>query len=560
MPFSIAARKGSTMANINGGRIAARQLRAAGIDTVFGVVAGPMIEVFAGAQEEGLRVIGCRHEENAAFMASAWGYRTRRPGVVIVGSGPALTNAVTPLYVATQSAMPLVVLGGSAYGSTRGIGGFQEADQVGLAAPACKWTGQVDSTERIAEWVHIALNQAMSGRPGGVYLDFPGETVSRQVPEETAPLRTAPTVITQPHPSREVVGQLSDWLAQAQRPLLIVGKGAGWSGAGAAIEKLVDLGIPYIATPMGRGIVPDDNPQFVNAARSAALRDADLVVSFGARFNWILGFGRPPRYRSDARIVQVDIAEEAMHGGAEVDLGIVADARVTAEALGEELAGRVLASSESGWLSELQAGREANEGKLRAVQALDTVPINPYRLVAEVRAALPRDASIAVDGETIMGICRAILPSYYERSRLNAGTTGCMGTGLPYAIGSALAAPEHPSVAILGDYAFGAAAIAVETAARVGAKVVIVISNNQGIAGHMLQDNMLPPGSPPIASLLPAHYEKLAEMVDGHAERVDRPEEIGPALERALASDRIAIINVHVDPKATRLSGSNYLA
>ena len=560
MPLSTGPRKGTAMAEIDGGRIAARQLRAAGIDTIFGVVAGPMIEIFAGAQEEGLRVIGCRHEENAAFMASAWGYRKRLPGVLVVGSGPALTNAVTPLYVATQSAMPLVVLGGSAFGPTRGIGGFQEADQVALAAPACKWTGQVDSTERIGEWVHLALGQAVSGRPGGVYLDFPGEMVSRRVPEENAPVRSRSPEIAPPHPSAQVLGQVADWLAEAERPLVIVGKGAGWSGAGPALEKLVDLGIPYIASPMGRGIVPDDNAHFVNAARSAALRGADTILSFGARFNWILGFGRPPRYRADARIVQVDIAAEEMHSGADVDLGVVADARVTAELLVDALAGRTLSSQGSGWLAELQAGREANEEKLRAVQALDTVPINPYRLVAEVRAALPRDASIAVDGETIMGICRAILPSYRERSRLNAGTTGCMGTGLPYAIGSALAAPEHPSVAVLGDYAFGAAAMAVETAARVGAKVVIVISNNQGIAGHMLQDNMLPPGSPRIASLLPAHYEKLAEMVDGHAERVDRPEEIRPALERALASDRIAIINVHVDPKATRLSGSNYLA
>jgi acetolactate synthase-1/2/3 large subunit len=164
-----------------------------------------------------------------------------------------------------------------------------------------------------------------------------------------------------------------------------------------------------------------------------------------------------------------------------------------------------------------------------------------------------------VDGETIMGICRAILPSYGGRSRMNAGTTGCMGTGAPYALGAALAHPDRPSVAVLGDYAFGAAIMCVETAARVGAKPIYVISNNQGIAGHMLQDNMLPPDSPRIASLLPAHYEKVAEMVDGHAERVDQPDEIRPALERALAADRVAVVHVRTDPKANRMGGSNYL-
>ena len=169
------------MAEIDGGRIVARQLKASGIDTIFGVVAGPMIEVFAGAQAEGLRVVGCRHEENAAFMASAWGWLRRRPGVLVVGSGPGMTNAVTPMHVATASGMPLLVLGGSAYAGTLGVGGFQEADQLAFAAPGCKWTGQVDRTERIGEWLHLALGRAQHGRPGAVYLDFPGHLVGRFV-------------------------------------------------------------------------------------------------------------------------------------------------------------------------------------------------------------------------------------------------------------------------------------------------------------------------------------------------------------------------------------------
>ena len=156
-------------------------------------------------------------------------------------------------------------------------------------------------------------------------------------------------------------------------------------------------------------------------------------------------------------------------------------------------------------------------------------------------------------------ICRAVLPSYRERSRFNAGTTGCMGTGVPYAIGAKLARPDLPSVAVVGDYAFGAAAIEVETAARVGANVVFVVANNEGIAGHLIQDHMLPAGSPRIASLLPADYEKIVQMVDGHAERVDTPDQIRPALDRALASDRVALVHVRCDPKATRLSGGNYL-
>lgn len=553
------AEAGEAMAEIHGGQITARQLLAAGIDTVFGVVAGPMIELFAGAQEEGLRVVGCRHEENAAFMAQAWGWVKRKPGVVVVGSGPAMSNTVTPLYVATESAMPLVVLGGSVAGPTRGIGGFQEADQLAFAKPACKWTGQVDATARIGEWVHLALGRAAAGRPGGVYLDYPGDLVAQRVPEKQVRLRRRAPEVARPHPDPTALATAADWLAGAERPLLVVGKGAAWADAGEALGRLVDLGIPYVASPMGRGVVPDDHPHFVNAARSAALRGADVIVMLGGRFNWIFGFGRPPRYRRDVRIVQVDVCAEEMWSGAEVSLGIVADAAATADGLASALEGAKLRSADGAWLAELRETAARNEDAIAEATASRDAPINPYRLVREVRDAIPRETTVAVDGETIMGICRVLLPAYGARTRLNAGTTGCMGTGVPYAIGAKLARPEAPAVAVLGDYAFGAAAIAVETAARIRLPVVLVVANNEGIAGHLIQDHMLPEGAPPIASLLPAHYEKMVEMVDGHAERVERPEEIRPALERALASDRVSIVHVRVDPKARRLSGGNYL-
>ncbi len=547
------------MAEINGGQITARQLVAAGVDTLFGVVAGPMIEVFAGAQEAGMKVVGCRHEESAAFMASAWGFVSRKPGVVVAGSGPGMTNTVTPMYVATESAMPLVVLGGSTASASRGLGGFQEADQLAFAAPGCKWTQRVDSTERIAELLHLALGRAVSGRPGAVYLDYPAEMVGRRIPEAEAGLRLRAPEIARPHPDPRAIESVADMLAQAERPLVILGKGAAWADAGEPLARLVGHGIPYVTSPMARGLVPDDDPHFMNGARSAALAGADAILVIGARLNWILGMGRPPRYQPGARIAQIDVEAEEFYSASDIELGIVADAAVAAEQLCEALAGRKLACASTGWLAGLREGRERNEAGLASVMALDSIPINPYRLVSELRAVLPRDASLSVDGETIMGIGRVLLPSYRPRARLNAGTTGCMGTGVPYAIGAALARPDQPSIALVGDYAFGAAAMEIETAARIGAKVVFVVANNEGIAGHLLQDNMLPPGSPRIASLLPADYEKMAEMVGGFAERVERPDEIRPAIERALAADRVALVHVRVDPKAHRLSGGNYL-
>ncbi|MFI5318272.1 MAG: thiamine pyrophosphate-binding protein [Myxococcota bacterium] len=544
------------MAEINGGVIAARQLKKSGIDTMFGVVAGPMIELFGGGAQENLKVVGCRHEINGGFMASSWGWQKKKPGVLVVGSGPAMTNAITPLYVATESAMPLVVLGGSAFGGTLGLGAFQELNQVAAAKPVCKWTGQVDATERIGEWIHLALAKALDGRPGGVYLDFPGHLVSRRVAEETVRYYSAPE-ITRMHPDPNAIARAADLLESAERPLVLVGKGAAWADARAALTRLVDLGIPYITSPMARGTLPDDHPNFANAARSHAMKNADVVLMVGGRFNWIFGLGR--RFAKGAKIVQIDTSPEEMTSGADVTLGIVADAAVASEQLASAVSKRKLRSAGGAWLSSLRAERERNEaGAAKAIHDA-AIPINPYRLVQEVAAALPRDAIVTEEGETIMGICRAMLPSYENRGRLNAGTTGCMGVGAPYAIGAKLACPDKPSVAVLGDYAFGAAAMSVETAMRVGAAPVLVVANNEGIAGHMLQDAFMPPGAPRIASLLPARYEAMAEMVGAHAEYVERPEQIRPALDRALAAGKLALVHVRIDPKAARLGGTNYL-
>ncbi|MCH2170043.1 thiamine pyrophosphate-binding protein [Myxococcota bacterium] len=544
------------MAQVHGGVLAARQLKRCGIDTLFGVVAGPMIELFSGGQSEGLQVVGCRHEINGGFMASAWGWQKKVPGVFVAGSGPAVTNCVTPLYVANESAMPFIVLGGSAYSNTTGLGGFQELDQISATRSVCKWTGRVDSTERIPEWIHLAVGKALEGRPGGVYLDFPGDVVAAKVEENDVSFPTAPEIAA-PHPDPEAVLRIADLLSSAERPLILVGKGAAWSDAGPAIQKLVDLGIPYVCSPMGRGTLPDDHPNFANAARSQALSGADVIVMFGGRFNWIFGMGR--RFAPDATIVQVDVQPEELTSGAEISLGVTADARATAEALSGALSAVSLSSSTEGWLKSLQEKVKRNEEGLRSVQLDDSQPINPYRVVAEIKQALPRDATVTAEGETTMGICRAMLPSFVNRSRFNAGTTGSMGVGVPYTVGASLACPDRLSVGVLGDYAFGSAAIAVETAARVGAKPLFVVLNNEGIAGHMLQDNMLPANSPMIASLLPARYEKIAEMVDGHAEYVVTPDEIRPALDRAMASGKLAVVHVRVDPKASRMGGSNYL-
>ena len=282
------------------------------------------------------------------------------------------------------------------------------------------------------------------------------------------------------------------------------------------------------------------------------------VLMVGGRFNWNFQFGRAPRFAADVRLAQVDIVAEEMTNAADLEFGLVADCAAATEALAEALAGRRLATSGTGWLEALRTDAAKNEAAIAEQMASDRAPINHYRLLRDIRDAIPRDVNVSVDAELTMGVARAVLPSYNPRALLNSGTTGCMGTGVPYALGARLAMPDRPAVAVVGDYAFGAAAMEVETAARVGANVVFVISNNGGIAGHSIQDRMFAPDSPPIAALLPVDYERMGEMVGGFSARVTDPADIRPTLDRALNSGKVAVVNVITDPKGGS-RGSMYL-
>ncbi|MFQ5381726.1 MAG: thiamine pyrophosphate-binding protein [Dehalococcoidia bacterium] len=546
------------MPELNGGQLVAHQLKLAGIDTAFGVVAGPMIEVMAGMEEAGIRVVNCRHELSACFMASAWGYINRKPGVVVAGSGPAVTNCVTGLHVATESGMPLVVLGGSVHARTRGLGGFQEADQLAFTRPAAKWTAAIDSTERIPEYVHLALGKALAGRPGGAYVDFPGNLVSGPVDPERAAFRREPLLQTPPHPDPAGIEAISRMLSTARRPLVLVGKGAAWADATIPLTRLAERGIPFVASPMGRGVIPDGHPLAANAARSAALEGADVILLAGGRFNWIFQFGRPPRFAEGVRLAQIDLIAEEFASAADLEVGVVADVGAGVRALDEALGNRSFEEQTAEWRAHLNEAKAKNQAAIAEQLSSDAKPINHYRLVRELRDAITPETAVAVDAELTMAVARAALPGYQPRLWLNSGTTGCMGTGVPYAIGAKLARPEQPSVALVGDYAFGAACAEVETAARVGAPVVFVVSNNGGIAGHSIQDRFFRPESPPVAALLQAGYEKLAEMVGGYGRRVTAPDEIGPAIREALAADTVAVVNVITDPKGGR-RGTGYL-
>ncbi|MDO8670012.1 MAG: thiamine pyrophosphate-binding protein, partial [Dehalococcoidia bacterium] len=409
---------------ISGSQLVAKQLRVEGIDCIFGIVAGPISDVFPAALREGIRVISCRHEEQAGFMAQAYGYLTKKPGILVVGSGPGMTNTVTSMHVAQESGWPLVVLGGSAYAHWRGLGGFQEAQQVAVAQPVSKWAIEVDSTERIPEYIHLALGKALSGRPGAVYLDFPGQIVNGTIAVDRMRLRRIQPVPSRPHPDPVAIQSIAEMLATAQRPLVLIGKGAAWADATEPLSRLVGLGLPFVASPLGRGTVPDDDPRCVGAARSLALKQTDAILMVGGRFNWIFlsrgGYSDavgtwPP----DVRIAQIDVVPEEMYSAVTVDIGVTADCATAIDALCDALSGRSLRSASTGWLEELQAASLRNQASLQEQMSSDAIPINCFRLWRDVRDSLDRDATVVVDGEITLGVGRMVMPCYYPRHRLN---------------------------------------------------------------------------------------------------------------------------------------------
>ena len=326
---------GLGVADMNGGQIIARQLKAAGIDTAFGVVAGPMIEVMAAMEREGIKVVNCRHEVSAGFAASAWGWARGEAGRTS-SSAPDPRSRTRSRRCTSPPRAPCR---SSCWAAPRrrtsaGWAPFRRPTRSPSAAPACKWATQVDSQARIAEYVHLALGRALNGRPGAVYLDFPAELIRTPFDEDAMSSGAQARPRSRgPHPDPAALEAVADMLAEAERPLVIMGKGAGWAEAGLPLQRLVDRGIPFVSSPMGRGSIPDDHPMFMNAARSAALSGADAVLMVGGRFNWVFQFGRAPRFAEGVRIAHIDIVAEEFYSGADVETGIVADCAIAVDQL-----------------------------------------------------------------------------------------------------------------------------------------------------------------------------------------------------------------------------------
>jgi 2-hydroxyacyl-CoA lyase 1 len=540
------------MAEINGATIIARSLKQQGVDYMFGVVGFPVFGIASAAQQEGITYYGFRNEQAASYAAGAVGYLTGRPGACLCVSGPGMVHGIAGMANAWSNAWPMILLGGANDAYQNGQGAFQEAPQVEAARPFSKYAARPDSAERLPFYIEQAVRTSIYGRPGAVYLDLPNDIISAELSDDALrfPARCPDPPRSQADP--QAVSDALQLLRQAERPLVVVGKGAAYARAEAGVRRFIEqTQLPFLPTPMGKGVLPDDHPLSVAPARSHALRGADVVFLLGARFNWILHFGQEPRFAENVRVIQLDIEPEEIGTNVPTEVALVGDAKAIVKQLTDSLdADPWSCAADTPWRKSLADNVEQNQAAVEQMEHDDSVPMGYYRVLREIREQLPRDAIVIAEGASTMDISRTSIPNYDARQRLDAGSFGTMGVGLGFALAAAAVHPDRKIVSIQGDSAFGFSGMEVEVACRYGLPITFIIVNNNGIGGgpsELRRDRV-----PPSVYTPNARYEKIIEAFGGKGHFAQNPDELQRALKDSLADPEPSIVNVMIDPRAQR--------
>ena len=541
------------MATVKGAKIMAESLRQQGVRYMFGIVGFPVFPIAAAAQQVGIEYIGMRNEQAAGYAAQAAGYLTGRPQACLVVSGPGVIHALAGLANAKSNCWPMILIGGASPIAQNGRGAFQEEDQVAAARPWCKYAHAVEDARRIPFYVEQAVRTSFYGRPGAVYLDMADDVILQEVDEgQLGPAATIPDA-PRPQAMQTSVEAALSALESAERPLVIVGKGMAWSRAEEEVREFIErTRLPFLASPMGKGVVPDAHPLSVGAARTTALAEADLVFLMGARFNWIMHFGLPPRFSEKVRVIQLDMFPEEMHTNVPAEVALLGDGKAVVAQLNRALEDRQwFYPAETAWRSTLARKAATNQEAIQPMIDDDSAPTNYYRAFEDIRDWLPEDAIIVSEGANTMDIGRTRMPNNRPRSRLDAGSYGTMGVGLGFAVAAAVVHRDRPVVAVEGDSGFGFSGMEVETLCRYRLPVKILILNNGGIG---FGADELPTDRPVPAPLLTprARYDLMMEAFGGRGILVEDPRDLRRALDAAMAFDGPAMVNVILDPRAGR--------
>lgn len=543
-----------------GSEIIAKALKQQGADMFFYIMGGPMMDVELSTMAQGIRGIDVRHEQAGAMAAFAYARLRNRPGICMAASGPATTNLVTGVAHAWADCTPIIALGGASPDGSTGRQVFQEIEQVPMFEPCTKWAERIHNPRRIPELINRAFRESMSGKPGPVYLDLPGDVLYAEVDENTLdwPEPWDPSKRSRPAADDGQLKQILDLLKGAKQPVIISGTGIIWSEATKELQEFVEAsGIPFYTTPQSRGVIPEDHDYCYLTARSTAFREADVILVLGTRMNYIIGHAAPPRFNGDAAVVRVDIDPgEIANSPRPLDVGVVADVKTVLKQLTDAIKGDVTPETYATWRERLRGRNSSKTEEAEKILSNPSTPIHPLRLCKEVRDFIDRDAILCVDGQEILNYGRQAMPSFEPGHRLNSGVFGTMGVGMPFGVGAKAAKPDKQVVVVHGDGSFGLNAMELDTAVRHNLPITVVISLNGGWTGD-------PDGSKPGRDLGYTRFDKMAEGLGCHGEYVENPDDIRGALDRARKANdegKVALVNVKTDhtARATTTAFTNY--
>jgi len=551
------ARKDKTGATISGGHLVAKGLKNEGVDTIFTLCGGHIIDIYDGCLDEGIRIVDVRHEQVAAHAADGYARQTGKLGCVVTTAGPGCTNAVTGIATALRSESPILHIGGQGALSQHKMGSLQDLPHVDIMAPITKFSAGVRNTERIADMVSMAAREAFSGAPGPAYLEIPRDVLDREIPVETARIPAAGgyRASTKSIGDPADIEKLAELLVKAERPCILLGSQV-WMARGheEALALVRGLNLPAYFNGAGRGLLPPGDPHYFNRTRRYAFDKADVIVIVGTPFDFRMGYGR--RLRAEAKVVQIDMDYRTVGKNRDISLGLAGDPGAILKAVHDATTAAADngAKGRAAWLEELRAAEIKATDKLMPMFLSDSSPIHPYRVAWEINEFLTEDTIYIGDGGDVVTISAQAVQPRTPGHWMDPGALGSLGVGTGFALAAKLAHPNKEVLCYYGDGAFSMTAFDMETANRFGAPYIAVVGNNssmnqirygqvakygeqRGNVGNKLGD---------------VPYGMFAQMLGGYGEEVRDPNDIGPALRRAREAVRrdgkSAVINIWVDP------------
>ena len=544
---------------MHGGKLAARALKEAGVECIFTLSGGHVMAIYDGCLDEGIQVVDVRHEQAAVHAADAWSrLNPGKIGCAVLTAGPGVTDGVTGVANAWRANSPILVIGGQGPFNNLRRGSLQEMDHVGLMKPITKWADACYDTARIPDYIELGIRHAVSGNPGPAFLEIPMDILSREVDTDKVRFPTMRPVAPELTPAQASIDETLAILKAAERPVMLAGTSVKWSNAARQLQGFIERSrIPTFVNGMGRGMVQPGTPELLNRVRKEAMQQCDVFICAGVLLDFRLGFGRS--IPADAKIIQLDIENELIGTNRSADAYVVGNLAQSFDAMSASLDAEPVDFSK--WRDQLRAREDELETDFASQLDSDEVPIDPLRLCREIRDFVSdRDVILIGDGGDIVAQASKVLPVPEENCWMDPGPLGTLGVGMPFALAAQISKPDKRVLIIYGDGAFGLNGFEYDTAVRFNLPIVGIVGVDAAW-GQMARPQAAVYGANRLVAtkLNYTRYDKIVEAMGGHGEYCERPDEIGPALERAFASGKPALVNVVMRQDIdTGMKGSTY--